>query len=105
MLRGPVSAVAKPLARWFLAAVFVVGGGVCAGALAEYAIHQSSENAALAMKACDVSMRDWNAWQKVIATTRNPPTLRGKPITADERAALEAYARALSVDVGPKPTC
>lgn len=58
-----------------------------------------------ATAACTVSHRDWNAFQKIIATTRNPPSLKGRTITPVQRGALDAYAQALTVDVGPKPDC
>lgn len=66
---------------------------------------QVTHNRALAATACDVSIRDWNAWQKVIATTQNPPSLRGRSISQSQRDALDAYAAELSDDVGPKPDC
>ena len=58
-----------------------------------------------AMVACDAQVNDWEAFQRVIATTRNPPSLLGKPISSAMRSALDAYSDALATDVGPKPKC
>lgn len=73
------------------------------GAILLVALLVSSSN--LAQRNCENSTNYWSAFQRVITATENPPSLAGKPITQDQRDALQAYGEHLRAAVGDKPTC
>lgn len=81
-----------------IAVVFMTAGSIMLVALLV-----SSAN--LASRTCDNSANYWNAFQRVITATENPPALAGRPITQEQRDALQVYGEHLRAAVGDRPTC
>lgn len=98
-MRWPTPSVRTMQIRQLVAFVILVAVSVVVYHVRETDLQQQ------AAKICAAETRDWNAWQKVIATTRNPPSLQGRPVTARQRAALDTYSDKLREDVGERPDC
>ena len=54
---------------------------------------------------CLEGVRDWMTFERVIDAAFRPPSQAGKPLTADQIAALAAYRMSLAASIGPRPVC
>lgn len=54
---------------------------------------------------CATTLSFYNTFEKVIAAAGDPPSLAGKPVSPEQRTALQEYADNLRTGLPERPIC